>query len=68
MQSAVQIKYKNELWLNPLCPVCNSILALGMHCNTSETLTSLATSGVIKCRNRFQPAFYLDITKSNITI
>jgi len=25
MHSVVQIKYKNELWLNPLYPVCNNI-------------------------------------------
>jgi len=40
-----------------------------MHCNTRKTILSLlAIASMIKCRNRFQPADYLDITKSNITI
>ena len=47
LHSAVQIKHKTELWLNPLCPVCNSILALGMHRNTSKTVFNLA--GNIRC-------------------
>lgn len=41
LHSVVQIKYKNKLRLSPLCPVCNSMLALGMHRNTSKTFFNL---------------------------